>query len=1270
MDHTHIINAGNLERYANNRDSQAVIPELVYWLVKQSVPNLSLCRIPYGDAINQPGWDGLVRTEEAFPEFVPKGDSYWEISTEKNPQKKATEVFDDRMDTLSESDRAKASFVFVTPRSFGSGGWDEPKQTEWRKNRKDSGWEQIRIIDGVKLADWLREFPALGKWMATKVGITEHLGGISTPRDHWDLIVGRNNTGDPPLPPALFTTARSSGCDALEAIFNGKSQTLFLFAESELDVEDFVAAYLASLGSEGRIYVNRCLFISDEDAWRSVVEVRQQHVLVASSKLGLDSENKMDLQTVATNKGHAVIIPLCGAWSGERPEIIKLRSPSRGQIETILKEAEYSDVRARELAGIGDDRISALRRHLLGLGTLPPYATWDSARELAQAGLLGKWDGNNEADRTAIGDLLGKDYGEWIEILRADLLRSGTPLIQQDEKWQLVARGEAWNALSNRITDEDLDRLEEMAVTVLGERDPKFDLPKERRFAASISGKQLKYSARLREGLAETLALVGSKPKALAFCSHGKAEATAILVVRRLLKDAHWDRWASLGSNLPLLAEAAPDEFLDAVESALVNLDNTPFHEIFSQESNAGTGGWNYMSGLLWALETLAWNPDHLSRVAIILADIASIDPGGNWANRPANSLTDIFLPWHVQTAAPFEKRKLAIQNVLREQSDVGWNLLLSLMPNNHGFTTGCRQPTWRDYIPKDWNDRVLQREYWEQIFAYFELAVGLAKKSVDKLSKLIEYLDDLPNSARASLLNHLKSEEVVNLPETERLTLWENLDDLVRKHRKFADAKWALPEEEVVKIEEVVNALALEAPELKYQHLFGDRSFDLFDEQENYAEQERRLEEARKEAVQTILTRGGLQAVLTFAHSVALPYEVGRGLGGINVEKLEADILPTLLGAIEDTEKQVVAGFISARHRKLSWPWVDSMLAGDWIKEQKVNFLVLLPFEDEVWHRVAIQLGVKDEGLYWRHVRVNPYGPDRDLAVAIEKLLEFQRASDAVLCVARTLHQDSRFDESLASRVLLAVLEEPSESQRLDHYRTVEVIKHLQKSATANQDDLFKIEWNFLPWLDQFSSGSPITLEKRLASDPAFFAEVVSLVFRSKKDNQNEATLDEQKRNLVRNAYTLLTGWKRCPGILDDGSFDIDVFNSWLKEARRITEETGHGEVGQIQIGHILTHVPSDPNGLWIHEAVAMVLNGRDKEDMRSGFTTELFNQRGVHGFTAGKEELELAQQNRDKAEDLEAKGFSRFATAMREFANLYERDADREANRDPYDD
>lgn len=120
----------------------------------------------------------------------------------------------------------------------------------------------------------------------------------------------------------------------------------------------------------------------------------------------------------------------------------------------------------------------------------------------------------------------------------------------------------------------------------------------------------------------------------------------------------------------------------------------------------------------------------------------------------------------------------------------------------------------------------------------------------------------------------------------------------------------------------------------------------------------------------------------------------------------------------------------------------------------------------------------------------------------------------------------------------------------------------------------MFRIEWTFLPWLDRFSSGSPITPEKRSASDPTFFAELARLVFRSRKGNQTEET-DKQKQHLARNAYKLLTEWKRCLGIQEDGKPDVKAFNEWINEARRITEETGHAEVAQIQIGHVLTCTP-----------------------------------------------------------------------------------------------
>lgn len=1272
MDHTHIVQAGDLDRYAPTRVSQAVIPELIYSLVKQSCPDLAVCRIPYGDAVNQPGKDGLVETADGFREFVPKGKSYWEIGTGADPQTKATDDFKRRTKEIDDRERADSSFVFVTPRSSGSGGWNEPEQTKWLERRKDKGWKLIRVIDGVKLADWLREYPAIGKWMATKIPLTAKLGGLSTATEHWDDLVSERAADDPPFPPKLFTTGRTGACEALHALFEGKTQVLMLFAESPQDVADFVSAFLAGLDTDrSRLFSNRCLYVSDEQAWRSIVETRSAHVLVADPRLGLETEEGAGLQTIARRKGHAVVVPLCGAWSGNNPEILKLRSPSQSQIESVLKESEFTDTRARELGRIGGDRISALRRHLRGYGALPPYATWGNAALIAQAGLVGKWDGSNPADRTALEMLLGKGHGEWIEILRPDTLRSDSPLIQNNEKWRLVARGEAWDSLGSRITDGDLDRFQKTAVAVLGERDPKFDLPKEERYAASIHDKVLAHSSLIRYGIAETLALMGSRPKALSSCSDGKVEVTAILVVRSLLNKANWDRLASLDSLMPLLAEAAPDEFLDAVESVLVVLGDTPFHKIFAEEGGGGLGGWNYMSGLLWALESLAWSPRFLSRVSVILADIASFDPGGNWANRPSNSLADIFLPWHVQTTAPFEKRRSAVEAVIREQSTVGWRLLLALLPHNHGFTSGCHRPVWRDFIPRDWKDGVLRTEYWEQITAYTDLAVILAKSDAGKLCELIERLSDLPKAAHDGLLEHLTSDAVVSLPEADRMPLWENLDQLVRKHRKFADADWAMPEDAVNRIAETAQSLAPTSPAFKYHHLFGGRDFDLYDEKGDYEEQQKRLNESRQETISEILDDGGIEAALKFAGKVASPHEVGNALGVIASEEIEASILPSLMDSQDDTLVRFVGGFIWARFWKLKIDWVDAVLRRKWSPEHRAKFLTFLPFEEEIWKRASTNLTATHEALYWKNAKVNPYGPDRDLTVAIEKLLKFGREGAAVMCCACSSDDNARFDESLATRALLAVLGSERGIAELDNFRTVELIKRLQKSGTSDKDALFRIEWNFLRWLDRFSSGSPVTLERRLASDPAFFAEAIGLVFRSKNTSKDESEEpDEHKKHLATNAYRLLTEWKRCPGMQNDDTFSAEAFNTWLNDARRITEESGHTEVAQIQIGHVLTCAPPDPDGLWIHNAVAAALNFRDTGAMRSGFTTQLFNDRGVHGFTHGKEECKLASGNRLKAEALDSKGYTRFATAMREFAEQYERQAEREAKRSRFED
>ena len=1273
MKYTSIVTPNDLARYADTRESEGVIPELIYLLIKQSAPDIRECRIPYGDAVNQPGMDGLVDCETGFFEFVPAGKSYWEIGTGKDPQEKASSDFQKRTNELSDEERADSAFVFVTPRSAEAHGWDEPKQRAWIKRRQGKGWKRIIIIDGVKLADWLREFPAIGRWIAAKIGILPNLSGVITPLEHWNLAQSKfkncnliqSQFNGLTLPPELFTSFRDKACSALETIFSGEAKKLFIIAESENDVDDFVAAYLMTLEKEkAQKYADRCLFIKDKDAWQAAIsELRRSHVLVASPRLGLNDEQQ-NLLALAIEKGHGVIVPFCDAPSIGNDDVIDLKSPPSYQIKEILTKAQFPDALAEEFAKIGNRRLSALMRYLVGVAA-PSYAKRNTACELAKACLIGLWNEENKADIQAIEEFVGKSYKEWIEKFRADALRPDSPLTLIEGKWKVISRDEVWDALGGLISNDDLVRFKNMAISVLEERDPALDLPKEERYAANIYGKQLNYSQNIRKGISQTLALMGSRPKALSNCSFNEALNTVNFIVRTLLDGAGWERWASIDYYLPLLAEAAPSEFLDAVESALVDISNSPFHKLFEQGS--GIEGRNYMCGLLWALEKLAWSPDYLSRVAAILADLASIDPGGSWANRPIRSLVNIFLPWHVQTAAKFDKRKVAIKAVIKNQPKIGWSLLLELLPRECQTTIGTCRPIWRDFIPLDWKDGVFQYEYLEQTTALSELVIDLAKEDVDKFIELIERLPNLPKNAYDFILDYCLSDSI-NLPEEKRDLVWEKLDKIVRRHRKFSDTNWALPEEELCKIENLADSLVPSSPEIKYRYLFNGVVFELLDEDDSHDKQIERLAKKRNSAIKEILDSGGLIKCINFAKKVASPLNVGRALGEIEYDLVENELLPTFLDSNDEVEKQVLSGYVQIKIYKIGIDWVDMIMQKDWSLEQRAKFLLLLPFNEEVWETVSKYLGENSEGLYWKNIRVNPYESGSDLNEATEKLLTHGREGAAVICAAHRTNK-AEINEALAVRSLISVLNSESGMQELTNYSyvtydVVELINRLQKSKTIDQDVLLKIEFNFFPWLKRFSrEKSHTAIEKKLASDPQFFADMIALAFRSKHDKSDDTKeIDENKRYLAENACDILYEWKLCPGVKEDGKFDENTFKEWIKEAKRITEETGHIGVARHYIGQILTYAPADPGGLWIHKAVADILDERDADKIRSEFTLVLFNRRGMHTFTYGREERELAKKNQEKAEALDAEGFTRFAAAMRKFAEQYTKEAEME--------
>ena len=862
-------------------------------------------------------------------------------------------------------------------------------------------------------------------------------------------------------------------------------------------------------------------------------------------------------------------------------------------------------------------------------------------------------------DIQTVTEFLEISYDEWLRRAREILHAPDSPLSFNNGTWKIKNRPELWSQLGSRILDQDLDRFKYLAIAVLRQRNPAFELSSEERYAGSTHDKALEYSSVLRKGIAEGLAILGSQPEVCSTCSQGKVEETCMLVIRELLNDADWVIWASLNRLLPTLAESAPGEFLTAVENTLEEKP-CPFYELFSQEGGPIFGE-NYLAGLLNALESLAWDDEFLIRVCVVLGNLADHDPGGQWANRPANSLTTIMLPWMPQTLASVNKRKAAIKTLHKEWPNIAWSLIIQLLPNQQSVSFGTHKPKWRMQIPDDWGKEKIDDDYWEQVEYYANFAVNIAGCDIARLSELIDIFDNLPTDAFNHLIEILSSKPIVELPEEQKQILWNHLTKLINKHRRFPDAKWVLPETLIERIEKVAEPISPSDSFYLYRHLFTDNDIDLYEGDDDFVLEEKKLDTRRDNAIKEILENKGIKEVFRFAKSVTSPGQVGYALGAIEYDEIERILFPQFLNTKKVKYKELTTRFIWRRHQNRGWEWIDTINKSEWTSSQIGFFLTCLPFNRETWNRVSKWLEER-QNEYWVHTGITPLPRNGDLEFAVEKLVEYGRPKAAIHCLHWMLRVNQTIDAEKCIRSLKNAVSSSEPIHVVEKYHIVNLIKYLQSEATVAERDLYEIEWAYLSFLDGYKDAEPKFLENRLANDPEFFCEVIRQIYRSNKEDHEQKKSGSASVAIATKSWQLLNKWKTPPGTQEDGLFCEDIFNSWLKHVVSLCSESGHLEVALITIGEVLIHSPPDPSGLWIHHAIANALNNSEFDDMRSGFKTGKFNSRGV--FTVdptGKPEKKLADKYRRKAEEVELDGFQRLAATLKELAHEYDRMAER---------
>lgn len=876
-------------------------------------------------------------------------------------------------------------------------------------------------------------------------------------------------------------------------------------------------------------------------------------------------------------------------------------------------------------------------------------------RAVALASLIGTWNENYENDISEVSKVVGEPYLIWIQNLREVLLIDNTPIEYSEGVWFVKDRFNVLLQTKAAIYDSDLSALENTIVSILTQVDPKYELEKEQRYAAAVYNKVHPYSHNIRAGLSETIAILGCNKN----FEHAKRKIQYFsdTIIRRIFENSSWQLLASLNEYMQNIAEGSATTFIEVMNSII---DSNPeiIKQLIEQEGDGITGGC-YISGLLWAIEAIAWDEDNFTASVMLLGRLAEFDPGSHWGNRPINSLKDMLLPWHYQTLATVERQKITVEQLLHEHHKIGIDVLIDLLPTNHQTTSGTAQPKYLAIFPTDWKYRVLRKDYCELTSFYVNLLISQTKGSIDNLLLIIPHLNVLSDEDFNNVVANMSSDEIINVQEEKKILLWQDLFKIIKHHKRFAHTDWSMKSDRIQKLEDVLSLIQPKNILDEQSLLFNiTLNYDLEGE-DDFDQMEEKLLRLRKNALEKILDiNSDISQIIELVNKVETPSLVAEALIALDDFDFDKDIYPSLLKTDNKKLDNFVNSYSYYKYRKQGKQWLEKFRISDWDEEVQLDFLKKLPFVSEVWSIVE-SYSQKIKDTYWKTVEVNPYQKDTTIKL-INYLLSYNRPIAALKCFSQLIYSKKDVNSSLIIQTLESLGKSEEDNRNMDFHAIELMIKRLQSAEDVDFEILAMLEWKFYPVLKHYAK--PITLKRKLIEQPEFFMELICILYQPKNADGKEEQYIYEKA-VISQAWQVLEDLVILPGLDDvNKTFDNKIFLDWFNKVIEIAKGKNLLDVTLLEIGGNLFYVPADPSGFWIDKVIVDLLNKPEYDKLRRGYSSEIVNSRGVHTVDpTARPELEFANKYRNQAKMCRDKGYHRIALILDGAVDFYTKEAER---------
>lgn len=1197
-----LITSKLIESYvkSNKKEAQNEIPYIIKRLIENTVKDLTKLDIPYGDNTIQTGPDGIVQFK-GTNKYLGESAAVIEIGTDENYVVKANN------DIKKRTSNKNQNFVFITPYSWNK---RRPSKYEWIEKQKEKhDWKDIIVIDGEVLESWLEEDTLTTKYFLNKIDKTITPTSISIIEDKDEELKKKTKVG---LGLDFFDYNEKN----YEIILSNLKKEYYHIVSPTREEGMYVTLfYLRKLNKE-----KNTIIIDDEETWNSLAKKGN----INNAILIPNFYQKSDLIIPSNNT--TIIIH-------DKEEKItvfdfELQQRTIRNLEESLGlyyKDDNNSINYEKINSIVNKTLGkymALKRELFKAPVRPQW--YDEANKLKylQLFLINKFTTKD----LEVFKKFNIDQKELIRFLKQQVNKKDPYIIyyKYDDEYIVVNTYNVIEWLGEELEEEIIDEYCKIVEKVLFYIEPRYHIDnlKEKYYVEKTYNRQ--YSKSLKEGILRSLIITKLYLKRENnYTLYTKLDNVVRKYYESIKTESEYRNFANIASEL---VEFDYEMFLNKVERSIKNKN---FLKMFNLKEKDSLFSTNEYCHILWGIEKTISQKQYINRSVEILFKLCIIkeEEYGNMANKPIQTLKQVFLGWDNLTCLTKNEKIKLLEKMIQKYPETGRKLLEKIFPNKSETWTPMIKPKFDKYdeeIPIKYI-----REQVEYFNEYYLLYIKYYVKNLDDLVSIYEekyFISfkcfDVIKNKTYNLIELCKLDE-------ERVKLKECIREKINGHIIFHNDVWTLSEKEYSFFKEILEKLTYTNKIWDYIYLYND--YLLLRKEDISKEKDIAMELAKE-------NNENERILLDNCRS---PHDVIKDLYECAYSKKHSiDLLLRLIKWDENNSDKGYAAttyirYIAANEGIDIIVDIFNRLKNIELNKIKILFVLTTPgYNDKLYSLIENDDKMKSE--YWR--RISGYSEDKK-DIVFENAFHYKNFS---LCLKIIHEENDKYDEKCC--LLEKIVEENYIPNAIDRHYLVKIFKYFENYDKTNDfKRLAKLEIYFNPLLPNKS----FFLSKEATKTPSLVADLVEIVYKDSKGNSKEC-----HEKVVSTCWNILYNLK-----ID---FNNKNYQKWCDEFLKITKSLDREKIGFSVLGQLLARCGIDKDDdIFPIKNVRNIIEKYKNKTLSESFKIEKYNMRGVHYIGIGEEEYALYEMYKNWSEETMME-FPETSKILNELAESYKQESD----------